>query len=75
MTIPVPIFFITDEKSRSLTLSPESTTLDSSISYDRRYPLDSSFKFKAYVDFTKFYENVEKARKEGTLTDDFDFDL
>lgn len=32
-------------------------------------------KIKAYVDFTKFYENVEKARREGTLPDDFDFEL
>lgn len=32
-------------------------------------------KIKAYVDFSKFYENVEKARREGTLPDDFDFEL
>ena len=68
------VSYVVDEKSGSTT-STGSTPPRSSVSYDRANPLDLTRKTLPYVDFTKFYENVEKAKRECTLEDDLDFDF
>lgn len=64
--------FIADIINGNFTSSSEPTTLDSSMSGHRLDPLDSSYRLKPYVDFTRFYRKIEKAKKDGILTTDFD---
>jgi len=35
--------------------------------------MERNARIKPYVDFSEYYENVEKRRKEGTLPEGIDF--
>ncbi|XP_066582091.1 TGF-beta-activated kinase 1 and MAP3K7-binding protein 1-like [Prorops nasuta] len=53
--------------------STSETSTTSDIYPSGAKPIDRNAKVKPYVDFSEYYKNVEKRRKEGTLPDNINF--
>ena len=51
----------------------ETTTTSETYGNETKSREKQDSRIKAYVDFSEYYTNVEKRRKEGTLPDDIDF--
>jgi TAK1-binding protein 1 len=83
-TVSTPSWSAGDDNStieNSLTVPTASNTTDdtsttessSDIFPGRPNPLDKNRRIEAYVDFSDFFQNVEKARAEGLLPLDIEF--
>lgn len=59
------------DTSGTIDIAPNDSNIDTNQSNDSDIsscrPYDRDRKIKGYVDFTCYYENVAKARKNGTL--------
>lgn len=64
---------ITDDNFDTSTTETSTTTTTSDMYPPNARITDRNARIKPYVDFSEYYENVEKRRQEGTLPEGIDF--